>query len=176
MAKCPKCGADIADGMEFCPLCGAPMQAEKPAESEFKEKVEKAAEEVKEKATAFASDVKEKLEEAKEAAKADDNDVYDAEDINKNKAFAILAYLGILFLIPLLAAKDSKFARFHTNQGLILFICWILASILGAIPVIKFFAWIVEVALFVLCIIGILNAAKGEAKELPVVGKYRFIK
>ena len=32
---------------------------------------------------------------------------------------AILAYFGILVLIPILAAKDSKFARFHANQGLL---------------------------------------------------------
>ena len=43
-------------------------------------------------------------------------------DIEQNKVFAILAYLGILFLVPLLAAPQSPFARYHTNQGIILFI------------------------------------------------------
>ena len=45
-----------------------------------------------------------------------------AADAEQNKVFGILAYLGILCLIPLLAAKDSRFARYHANQGLVLFL------------------------------------------------------
>ena len=41
--------------------------------------------------------------------------VISSKDIEKNKIMAVLAY--IIFLIPLLAAKDSPFAKFHTNQG-----------------------------------------------------------
>ena len=47
---------------------------------------------------------------------------FDPRDIEQNKLMAILAYLGILVIIPILAAKESKFARFHSNQGLILLI------------------------------------------------------
>ena len=46
----------------------------------------------------------------------------DPADFEKNKIFAILAYLGILVLIPILAAKDSPFAKYHANQGLVLLI------------------------------------------------------
>ena len=42
----------------------------------------------------------------------------DPNDVQSNKVMAILAYFGILFLIPLLAAKESAYARYHTNQGL----------------------------------------------------------
>ena len=43
-------------------------------------------------------------EEKKPAAKSGgDND----------KLMGVLAYLGILVLVPLLAAKDSKFAQYH---------------------------------------------------------------
>lgn len=178
MAKCPKCGIEVADDAKFCPACGAHMQPSDFAEKkeELKAKVEEAADEVKEKASAFAADVKEKLEEAKAAGAADDNDVYDEQDVRSNKAYAILAYFGILVLIPLFLAKDSKFARFHTNQGVIIFGCYILAYILSLIPVLKYLTWVVDVALLVLACLGILSAAKGEAKELPVIGRYRFIK
>ena len=54
---------------------------------------------------------------------------YDPQDIEENKFMAILAYFGILVIIPILAAKDSKFARFHSNQGLILCITAILYSL-----------------------------------------------
>ena len=40
----------------------------------------------------------------------------DAEDAEKNKVMGILAYLGILVLVPILAAKDSPFAKYHANQ------------------------------------------------------------
>ena len=57
---------------------------------------------------------------------ADTTNEHNPQDIEQNKVMAILAYLGILVLIPLFAAKESKFARFHTNQGLILCICGII--------------------------------------------------
>jgi uncharacterized membrane protein len=116
---------------------------------------------------------------------ADTTNEHNPQDIEQNKVMAILAYLGILVLIPLFAAKESKFARFHTNQGLIICICgiilyfifrvllaisWKLAAVLGI------FMWIVEVGILILAIIGIINAAKGSAKELPLIGKYRILK
>lgn len=177
MAKCPKCGVEVADGAMFCPACGAPVSGETAdKKEEFKEKVEEAASEVKEKASAFVADVKEKFEEAKAAAAADDNDVYEEQDIKNNKVYAILAYFGILVLIPIFAAKESKFARFHANQGLNLFICYLVAYVISMIPVIKYFAWIIELFLFVLFIMGLVNACKGECKELPLIGKFRFLK
>src|SRR5271170_5256640 len=48
-------------------------------------------------------------------------------DVQNHKAVAILAY--IFFVIPLVAAPHSKFARFHANQGLLLFIIWCMAMI-----------------------------------------------
>lgn len=68
---------------------------------------------------------------------ADLTDQFDKADVEQNKVMAILAYFGILVLIPILAAKDSKFARFHANQGLLLCIAmfgWIIAdSVLTAL-------------------------------------------
>ena len=40
---------------------------------------------------------------------------FDSNDVAQNKVMGILAYIGFLFLVPLLAAKDSKYARFHAN-------------------------------------------------------------
>jgi uncharacterized membrane protein len=109
-----------------------------------------------------------------------------AQDVADNKLFAILAYFGILFLVPLLAAKESPFARFHANQGLLLFIVEIALSIVVTIlvvilafiaPALGWIIWILYyAAVLALTILGIINAAKGEVKELPVIGKYRLIK
>ncbi|MDR2119252.1 MAG: DUF4870 domain-containing protein [Tannerella sp.] len=102
-------------------------------------------------------------------------------DAQDNKIFGILAYFGILFLVPLLAAKESPFARFHANQGLILFILYVIViivgAILGIIPVIGgIIGLVLYLGLFVLAILGIINAAKGEKKELPLIGKFQIIK
>ena len=107
----------------------------------------------------------------------------DAED---NKIMGILAYLGILVLVPILAAKESPFARFHANQGLILLIAWIafyiVMAILSAILTWRLYALISllylvgGVGITVLVIIRIINAAKGEMKELPFIGKYTILK
>ena len=105
------------------------------------------------------------------------------EDIDSNKGMAVLSYLGILFLVPLFAAKDSMYARFHLNQGIILFIANIASSIiLGVSSIILIFipfigilvAQIIELAIsalvLILMIIGIVNAATGKAKKLPLIG------
>ena len=99
----------------------------------------------------------------------------DSADASANKVMAILAYFGILVLVPLFAAKDSKFARFHANQGLILLICEVVIFFIGRIPGIDLLVWLLNIAIAVFAIIGIINAAKGEAKELPFIGKFRII-
>jgi uncharacterized membrane protein len=112
---------------------------------------------------------------------------FDSDDIEQNKVMAILAY--IIFLIPLLVSKDSPYARYHTNQGLVLFITAFVAGIvlnifdyiLGFIIII---GWIVAVFLHILypililalVIIGIINAANGKAKPLPFIGHISIIK
>ena len=113
---------------------------------------------------------------------------YDSADIEQNKVMAVLAYLGPLVLVPILAAKDSKFAKFHANQGLTLFICsfvyWIalifISFILYSISdYLGFFVHIlrlVNILFVVLAILGIVNAVNGQAKELPVIGKIQLLK
>lgn len=62
-------------------------------------------------------------------------DTYTPEDIEKNKTMAGLAYL--LFFLPLIACPESKYAKFHANQALLLLIAGIAGNvILGIIPVI----------------------------------------
>ena len=95
-------------------------------------------------------------------------------DISSNKLMAVLAYIGVLVLIPLLAAKDSKFARFHANQGLILLICSIVSFFVG--KMLPSLGYLLSVAILIFSIIGIINAVKGQAKQLPLIGKFVLIK
>ena len=105
----------------------------------------------------------------------------DTSDVEKNKVFAVLAYIGILFLVPLLAAPDSKFARYHTNQGVVLFIAniiiWAAAFVLAHIPFASCLTIpAASVCILVLMVIGIINAASGKYKPLPLIGQFTILK
>ena len=118
----------------------------------------------------------------------DTTNEYDKKEIENGKVMAILAYLGILCLIPYFAEKDNKYVRFHAIQGLNLCLFsviygvafGILSLVLAFIPII---GWILILLLslisygFVaLAIWGIVYAFQDKAKEIPVVNKYQLIK
>lgn len=118
MAFCGKCGQQVNEGVRFCPACGSPMQivAAEPNRQQTPPPVQPTDAESMAKATATADALSDKLSGMNKTA--DLTDQFDKADVEQNKVMAILAYFGILVLIPILAAKDSKFARFHANQGL----------------------------------------------------------
>jgi uncharacterized membrane protein len=119
-------------------------------------------------------------------------------DATANKVYGILAYLGILVLVSIFAApKESRYAKFHANQGLVLaiveiggiIVITILQAILTAIfvavnpwsiaPITIIFALISSVfgiGCLVFAILGIVNAANNQLKPLPVIGKYTILK
>jgi uncharacterized membrane protein len=114
----------------------------------------------------------------------------DADDAEKNKIFGIVAYLWILWLVPVFVAKGSPFAKYHANQGLALFILdivvwivlWMLdlvfelimpSSILGGLLFVVSLVWLPLIGLAVL---GIINAAKGKCVPLPLIGGFKLIK
>ena len=123
------------------------------------------------------------------------------EDAQQNKMWAILGY--VLFVIPLiLGPKNSRFARYHANQGLNLCIFWvallIILSIVQAIVIaasyysaigfyygygaglivfnIVWLLYAVVMALFFLR--GVLHAIRGEMEPLPIpfFGKLNILK
>ena len=183
MVFCEKCGAKIDEGVKFCPGCGAAVNASArqtpPAEDQ--------------------NDFSAKI--AALGNTADTTADFDKQDIEENKGISVLSYLGPLVFVPMFARKNSKYARFHANQGLLLFIVSgaysivqsILTAILkgifpwrwdygyvggrgfiyGALTTVLSLVWIVFT---VLAVIGIINTVKGKAKELPVIGKFRILK
>ncbi len=170
MKFCGQCGAKVDEGVKFCPSCGAAMEV-----------AEKKAEEPKQTAQ---NDFTAKLQKLNDTA--DSTSDLDAADIEQNKIMALLSYLSWLVLIPIFAAPNSRFARYHANQGLVLLITevvWIiiqsiLSTILYAIHLgfISVILGLVNLVFLVLLVIGITNAVSGKAKELPFIGKIRILK
>lgn len=88
----------------------------------------------------------------------------------------ILAAIGYIFGIVALVAiliepyKNQRFVRHHAFQAIALWIGWVLASIVVALPVV---GWIVGpilyIALLVFAIMGAVKAFQNEEWQMPVV-------
>lgn len=110
------------------------------------------------------------------ASQQTQDNIYTPEDIEKNKAMAGLSYL--IFFLPLIACPESKYAKFHANQALLLLITGIAGNvILGIIPII---GWMLlplfGIGVLVLGIMGLVNGFGGKAKRLPLIGSFDILK
>lgn len=95
---------------------------------------------------------------------------------NNLNTMSALAY--ILFFIPMLTHRENKFAMFHANQGLVLFITVVIINVVGGmIPIIGWFILLPLGYIFILImmILGIINALGGKKKKLPLIGGFKII-
>ena len=180
MKFCGKCGTKIEDNIKFCPGCGSPADA--PQEQQSQQAQPQQTPPPQQNQNSFGETFQNLNNTADTTAEFDQN------DINTNKGMAILAYFGPLVFIPMFAAKQSKFARYHSNQGLLLLIAAVAWSIVYGIinAILLAISWrlytvssiigILSIVFFVLFIIGIINASNGRAKELPIIGKFKILK
>ena len=96
-----------------------------------------------------------------------------AKDVEQNKMFAALGYIGVLCLVPLLLKKESKFAQHHGKQGLVLFIIEIVVFFINIIPFLGIIIWFFASIFFVVVsIIGFKNAWQGKWWSAPVLSEY----
>ena len=98
------------------------------------------------------------------------------EEIKEKKqvnVLALISYIGILCLVPILMKEEDDFVRFHARQGLVLFICeagtW---TVFAAVPFLWFITNLIGLFWLVLSVIGILNVFGNKKQELPVIGKF----
>jgi len=93
----------------------------------------------------------------------------------EGKLWAILSsVILILFFVPLWVIKPKDdYSVYYAKQAFMLLIACVIIGIASNIPFIGW--WIIgplgSLALFVLWIIGIVNAASNKKKPLPVIGK-----
>lgn len=101
----------------------------------------------------------------------------DQKDIEENKLIAALGYIFILCFIPLLFAKDSKFAQSHAKQGLVLFIVEVIFSIVDVVLIfIPILGWLTILIVWLLIILvavgGIIKALSGQYWEIPLISDW----
>ena len=131
------------------------------------------------------------------AAEAAQQQAEHAEDIEQNRPMAVLAYMGPFVVVPLIFARESAFARFHANQGLLLFLLefglwsinWVLSFLfMPTVPLPSsgffgalfhlygFAAGVIWAVFALLALVGILHAIAGVDDKLPVIGHFRIVK
>jgi uncharacterized membrane protein len=92
----------------------------------------------------------------------------------------VLAYLGLLALVPLLVEKDDPEVQWHAKHGLVLTAFWIIVfmvfTMLSFIPgvgcvtsIISLFLWIPMLVVMVLCIVKAVN---GQRFKIPGVSDF----
>jgi len=93
--------------------------------------------------------------------------------VSGDNVYAILSYLWILCLIPILMKKEEEFVRFHARQGLMLFIVEVAIGVIGIIPFIgPFLSTIGIVACAILSIAGIVQVLMGNKWKMPLIGDW----
>lgn len=91
-------------------------------------------------------------------------------DANDDLVFGILCYLGILWIVPLLANKKNEFFRLHLSQGLVVLILEGILAVLGRVSLIRFVAgwfWFLPGLISAFAIIKMLTGDK--MYHLPVI-------
>lgn len=126
----------------------------------------------------------------------DESSLQDTQDVQQNKILALVSYLGYFFFIPMIVKPQSRYLRFHGNQGLTLLLTEIVLGIVHAILCglfglfslvgvagaiiggifIVLFSIAIWGSILVWAILGIYNAVTGKAKELPLIGRIRILK
>jgi uncharacterized membrane protein len=92
------------------------------------------------------------------------------QEAEAGKTMAIISYF--IFFVPLLVedARNNKFAMYHTEQSIVLLILNLIIGIVGTITC--GIGLVLYLPLLVFYVMGIINAVKGEAKPIPLVGSF----
>lgn len=94
---------------------------------------------------------------------------FSKEDIISGKMYAVLSYLSVLCIVPLILKKNNAFVLSHGKQGLVLFM-----AETGALLFSIILPWTLRPLLFVLfgfSFGGMIQVVCGRFVALPLVGR-----
>ena len=94
---------------------------------------------------------------------------FSKEDVLDGKMYAVLAYVSIFCIVPLILKKDNPFVLGHGRQGLVLFVLEVATLVVSII-----FPWLFRPFLFILfgfSFWGMVMAIRGQGVELPVISR-----
>lgn len=114
-------------------------------------------------------DFGDKAEEAAKEFQEDVKQAFDPKNPESGKTVAIVAHLtliGWIIAIIMNSSNKSELGSFYIRQVLGIML---LGFVLGIIPVINLFAWILP---FILWIVSLIGAINGNKKPVFLVGEY----
>ncbi len=198
MAFCHQCGQQLPEGANACPNCGTFVNGQAPVQQAPVQQapVQQAPQQNYQQPQPGMQN----YQQAPQGYQAPVQQPATPEaDVQQNRGIAWLSYVGLLFLIPMFARKESEYCQFHVKQGATLFavelaytiVTRILLAIINAIFPGDWFIYFYSysavynvfnvifsagyIFLTVLAIIGIVNAATGKKNELLLIGKIPWI-
>lgn len=98
-------------------------------------------------------------------------------NINKNiiAAVAYITWIGFLAAY-MMGDKNDPFMRHHLNQALVIDLIGLIAGVFAVIPLLgAVIAGVVNIAGFVLDIMGAVSAYQGSRASLPFIGDIHII-
>lgn len=188
--NCKYCGAYVSGELDVCPACGRPVVEGSGCAEEYTSKNKDAdrqktdgGERKKSGAESGAYTYKQEYDRRYGGAESGGDAAYTAvetdgdSDVRRNKSISYLCYFGFLFLVPYLLHRDSDFVRFHSNQGLLLFIADMAVGLLGNLPVIGWLINMIGGIFIVVCFIkGLMSVSRGQKNRLPIIGEIEILK
>ena len=99
-----------------------------------------------------------------------------AQESVQNQRLSVLSYIWPLAIIPLVLRNKDDFARYHSNQGLVLLLAMGLGSTVAGIFGSGFLAAVVELFGLYCTVKGIINVIRGKKEPLPLIGGIKLLK
>jgi uncharacterized membrane protein len=94
--------------------------------------------------------------------------------IADGKSIAIVAYITVIGLIIAFVQNSEKrntFASYHIRQSLGLMCTGLALGFINIIPILGWFICIIGIfMLFIIWVIGLMNAANGKTRPVPLLG------
>jgi uncharacterized membrane protein len=95
------------------------------------------------------------------------------QTVQDGKMIAIISYItviGTLIAFIMNQNKHNYFAAFHIRQAIGIFTVGLLVNFISRYTNIDFLDTILGIGVFILWIIGLIGAIKGEEKVVPLLG------
>ena len=92
---------------------------------------------------------------------------FSKEDVLDGKMYAVLAYLSIFCIVPLIIKKNNAFVLSHGRQGLVLFVAEVATLVISIV-----LPWAFRPFLFILfgfSFWGMVTAIRGQFVALPII-------
>ena len=102
----------------------------------------------------------------------------------KTRLWCSLAYFPVLFFLPLVFCHGDERAKFHANQGLVLFLAYAIGNAIISLVCIFVHSPEVKNAIYTICnlvcvcfsILGILHVCRDQETPLPIIGGIKIIR